>query len=270
MSATARPAAPPLPGVVDSHCHLQSLPAGERDGVLDRARERGVRGFLVPATKLADADEVLALCERHGDVWCALGVHPHDAASWQPGDAARLAELLRHPKAVAVGECGLDFHYDFATREQQDRALREQWELALALGLPVVVHNRESDAEMLATFGEPAFAGLRADFHSFSGGLAMAETLLRHPGVWIGVSGMVTFNRAENVREVLPLVAPDRLLVETDTPYLAPVPYRGKRNEPAYVVEVAHRLAAELGREPAEVAARTTASFFALFAKAAG
>jgi TatD DNase family protein len=258
----------PLPGVVDSHCHLQSLPVEERDEVLDRARERGVRGFLVPAIRLEDADEVLALCERHPDVWCALGVHPHEAARWQPADAQRLAALLAHPKAVAVGECGLDFHYDFAPRDQQERALREQWDVALDLGLPAVVHNRESDAAMLALIAEPAFSALEVDFHSFSGGLAMAETLLRRGRSWLGISGMVTFQRADNVREVLPVAPPDRLLVETDTPYLAPVPHRGKRNEPAFVVEVAHRLAVELGRPPAEVAELTTATFFGLFSRA--
>ena len=258
-------AAPALPGVVDSHCHLQSLAETERGGALDRARARGVRGFLVPATKLDEADTLLALCDRHPDVWCALGVHPHEAASWRDGDAARLAALLAHPKAVAVGECGLDFHYDFATREQQERALREQWELALDLGLPVVVHNRESEDAMLALLAEPRFAALRADFHSFSGGAAMAHRLLARGNSWLGVSGMVTFKKADNVREPLSFTPPDRLLVETDTPYLAPVPHRGKPNEPAFVVEVASRLAAQLGWEPARVAEQTTANVCELF-----
>ncbi|HET9765291.1 MAG TPA: TatD family hydrolase [Thermoanaerobaculia bacterium] len=254
-----------LPGVVDSHCHLQSLAADEREAALDRARARGVAGFLVPATKLGEADTILALCERHSDVWCALGVHPHEASSWQGGDAARLAAILAHPKAVAVGECGLDFHYDFAPREQQERALREQWELALDLDLPVVVHNRESEDAMLALLAEPRFAALRADFHSFSGGAAMAKRLLARGNSWLGISGMVTFKKAENVREPLTFTPADRLLVETDTPYLAPVPYRGKPNEPAFVVDVALRLAQELGCEPARVAAQTTANVRDLF-----
>jgi TatD DNase family protein len=255
----------PLPGIIDSQCHLQCLDEADREAALDRARARGVAGFLVPATRLEEAEPLLALCERHPDVWCALGVHPHEAARWDEGDARRLADLLAHPRAVAVGECGLDFHYDFATREQQERALRAQWEVALALDLPVVVHNRESEAAMLALLAEPAFAPLRADFHSFSGGLAMARALLDRGTSWLGISGMVTFKKADNVREPLPHVPPDRLLVETDTPYLAPMPYRGKPNEPAHVVEVALRLARELGREPAEVAAQTTANFCTLF-----
>ena len=219
----------------------------------------------MPATRLDQADALLALCERHADVWCALGVHPHEAASWQPGDAARLAALLRHPRAVAVGECGLDFHYDFAPRPQQERALREQWEVALAHDLPVVVHNRESEEAMLALLAEPGWASLRADFHSFSGGAEMARRLLARGRSWLGISGMVTFKMADNVRAPLVFTPPDRLLVETDTPYLAPVPHRGKPNEPALVVEVALRLAAELGWEPSRLAAQTTANFHALF-----
>jgi len=259
------PSASTLPGIVDSHCHLQSLAADEREAALDRARARGVAGFLVPATKLDEADAILALCERHADVWCALGVHPHEASAWRDGDAARLATFLAHPKAVAIGECGLDFHYDFAPRDQQERALREQWELALDLDLPVVVHNRESEQAMLALLAEPQFAALRADFHSFSGGPVMARELLARGNSWLGISGMVTFKKADNVREPLAFTPPDRLLVETDTPYLAPVPYRGKPNEPAFVVDVALRLAQELGWEPSRAAAQTTANVRALF-----
>ncbi len=253
--------------LIDSHCHLQSLPPDERERALDAARERGVGGFLVPATRLDEADDVLAFCHRHPDVWCALGVHPHEASSWQPGDARRLAALLADPRAVAVGECGLDFHYDHAPRDVQGRALREQWELARALGLPVVVHNRESDAAMLALVREPAFAGLAGDFHSFAGGRAMAEELLGR-GFYLGLSGMITFPKADNVREVIPLLPADRVLVETDTPYLAPVPYRGTPNRPAYVVEIAERLARETAVTAEEVARRTTANFFALFRRA--
>jgi TatD DNase family protein len=270
-----RAGAAALPGVIDSHCHLQSLPPEQLEGALDRARARGVAGFLVPAVRLDEADALLALCERHGDLWCALGVHPHEASAWRDGDAGRLEALLGHPSVVAVGECGLDFHYDFAPRAQQQRAFREQCEVALAAGLPVVVHNRESEEAMLDLLAAPDLAGLPADFHSYSGGRDMAERLLTRGSAasgegtsWFGLSGMVTFRKADNVREVLPLLPPDRLLVETDTPYLAPVPHRGKPNEPAWVVEVAQRLAAELGREPADVAALTSANFFALFPKA--
>jgi TatD DNase family protein len=255
-------------GVVDSHCHLQNLKPDERERALDAARRRGVRGFLVPATRLADAEGVLDLCHRHADVWCALGVHPHDAASWQPGDAARLAALLADPKAVAVGECGLDFYYDHAPRAVQEEVLREQWRLAIDLGLPAVVHNRDSNDAMLALLREPDLARLTADFHSFAGGLAMARELIAR-GFYLGLSGMITFPKAGNVREVLPILPADRALVETDTPYLAPVPYRGRPNQPAYVVEIAESLAAATGDSPAAVARRTTENFFRLFRKAA-
>jgi TatD DNase family protein len=254
--------------LIDSHCHLQSLPAEEREQALDAARERGVAGFLVPAIRLDQAEEILALCHRHPDVWCALGVHPHDAESWREGDGERLRALLVDPKAVAVGECGLDFYYDHAPREVQERVLREQWAIAVDLGLPAVVHNRDSNEAMLALVREPAFTALQADFHSFAGGLGMARGLIGR-GFYLGLSGMITFPRADNVREVIPELPADCELVETDTPYLAPVPYRGKPNRPAYVVEVAQRLAEERGEAPAATAERTRANFFRLFAKAA-
>jgi TatD DNase family protein len=257
-----------VPGLIDSHCHLQSLPPEERERALDEARARGVSGFLVPATRLDEADDILAFCHRHPDVWCALGVHPHEASSWQEGDDRRLAALLADPRAVAVGECGLDFHYDFSPREAQLHAVREQWALAIDLGLPVVVHNRESNEAMLDLVREPAFARLTGDFHSFAGGIEMARELLDR-GFYLGLSGMITFPKADNVREVIPLLPPDRALVETDTPYLAPIPYRGKPNRPVYVVEIARRLAQETSETEEQVARRTGENFFRLFARAA-
>lgn len=255
------------PALVDSHCHLQTLPPDERERALDEARARGVAGFLVPATRLDEAEDVLAFCHRHPDVWCALGVHPHEASSWREGDRARLAALLADPRAVAVGECGLDFYYDHAPREVQERALREQWSLAIELGLPVVVHNRDSNEAMMALVRAPEHERLAGDFHSFAGGRAMAEELIAR-GFYLGLSGMITFPRADNVREVIPVLPPDRALVETDTPYLAPIPYRGKPNRPAYVVEVLERLARETGEPPGQTARRTGENFFRLFAKA--
>ncbi|HEX4954443.1 MAG TPA: TatD family hydrolase [Thermoanaerobaculia bacterium] len=253
--------------LVDSHGHVQNLPPDERERAFDAARERGVRGFLLPAVRLADADEVLGLCHRHPDVWCALGVHPHEASTWQPGDRQVLAELLADPRAVAVGECGLDFYYDHAPREVQDQVLAEQWRLAIELGLPVVVHNRDSNEAMLEMVRRPEHASLKGDFHSFAGGLEMGRELIER-GFYLGLSGMITFPKADNVREVIAILPRDRTLVETDTPYLAPLPYRGKPNRPAYVVEVAERLAQEWRTDREEVARRTTENFFRLFAKA--
>ena len=255
-------------GPIDSHCHLQSLPPDERERALDQARERGVAGFLVPAIRLDEAEDILALCHRHPDVWCALGVHPHDASTWKEGDRERLRGLLADPRAVAVGECGLDFFYDHSPRDIQTRVMREQWELAVELGLPVVVHNRDSNEEMLAVVREEGFQDLKADFHSFAGGLDMAREVIGR-GHFLGLSGMITFPKADNVREVIPILPPDRCLVETDTPYLAPIPYRGKPNRPAYVVEIAARLAQETGETPEQVWQRTGETFFRLFRKAA-
>lgn len=255
--------------LIDSHCHLQHFELPERREVVARARARGIGGFLVPAVRLSEADDLLSFCESEPDVWCALGVHPHDAGSWEAGDDRRLREMLAHPKAVAVGECGLDFYYDHAPRDVQERVFRAQIELALELGLPVVVHNRDSNEKMLEVLGESAYRGLRADLHSFAGGLDMARRALElDVACWFGVSGMVTFPKADNVREVLPLIPRDRLLVETDTPYLAPVPHRGQRNEPAYVVEVAVRLAEVLRTSSEKIEVDTNQAFAALFSEA--
>jgi TatD DNase family protein len=166
-----------------------------------------------------------------------------------------------------VGECGLDFFYDHAPREVQEEVLRAQWRLAVELDMPVIVHNRDSNARMLAILADPEFAVLKVDFHSFAGGREMGETVLAHGGM-LGMSGMITFPKADNVREVIAGTPRDRFLVETDTPYLAPVPHRGKPNEPAYTVEIATRLGMELGLDLAATAALTTENFFRFFAKA--
>jgi TatD DNase family protein len=252
---------------VDSHAHLQQIPPGERGAVLDQARAAGVGGFLVPATRLDEIDDLLELAAAHADVWCALGIHPHDASTWRDGDFARLRAAVEEPKVVAVGECGLDFHYDHSPREVQEEVLRNHFRVALEAGLPVVVHNRESDERMTAIVCEPEFAGLRGDFHSFAGAPAMLETL-RDRGFYFGFSGMVTFAKAENIRQLLALVPDDRVLVETDTPFLAPTPHRGKPNRPEWVALVGERVARERGWDADTARLRTSANFFDLFAKA--
>lgn len=256
------------PTIVDSHCHLQNLEPEARERALDAARERGVGGFLVPAVRLEDAEEILAFCHGHPDVWCALGTHPHEAGAWRETDRERLRLLLADAKAVAVGECGLDFYYNHAPRDVQERVLTEQWSLAIELGLPVVVHNRDSNEAMLEIVRRAEFSALQADFHSFAGGLEMGQELVGR-GFYLGLSGMITFPRADNVREVIPCLPRDRALIETDTPFLAPIPYRGKSNQPAYVWEVGARLAQEWNERFEVMAARTTENFFRLFSKAA-
>lgn len=256
------------PRLIDSHCHVQSLDPDDRERALDAARERGVTGFLLPAIVLDDVEVLFDLCSRHDDVWCSVGVHPHYASTWNEGDAERLVEWAEDPNVVAIGECGLDFHYDNSPRDVQNRVMREQWRVAMDLGLPVVVHNRDSNEAMLEAVREEEFADLQADFHSFAGGLEMARDLIARD-FYLGFTGMVTFKRADNVREVIPELPPERMLVETDTPYLAPIPYRGKQNEPAYVVEIAQRVGEETGETLEQVSRRTGENFFRLFAKAA-
>ena len=253
--------------LIDSHCHLQALDANDRERALDLARAAGVGGFLVPATKPEDWDEVLSLAHAHPDVWCALGVHPHEATSWSGAAAERLRMLLAESRVVAVGECGLDFHYDFAPPDVQTRALREQWALAIELDLPVVVHNRESDEAMLEQVADSAFAALRADFHSFAGSPAMADALIAR-GFYFGFSGMLTFKKADYIRELLARVPEDCALLETDTPYLAPVPHRGEPNQPAWVTLVADRMAAERAVDVGAIHRRTGENFFRLFSRA--
>lgn len=235
--------------------------------MLDRAREAGVGAFLVPALRLDEAEEILRFCETEENVWCALGVHPHEAATWREGDEERLRGLLAHPRAVAVGECGLDFFYDHSPRAVQERVLVAQLRLAVELDLPAVIHNRDSNDAMTRILTRPELAALVCDLHSFAGGVEMARALAPR-GHYFGLSGMITFPKADNVREPIPSLPPERLLVETDTPYLAPVPHRGQRNEPGFVVEVARRLAAELALSPEQVGAATTAAFHRLFRKA--
>ncbi len=254
--------------LIDSHCHLQSLDQGERLDAVEAARERGVQGFLIPGIELDEADDILALCHSQKGIWCALGVHPHQAKGWTGASAARLESYLDDPKVVAVGECGLDFFYDHAPRSVQEEALRTQWHIAQERDLPVVVHNRDSNEEMLEVLASGEFKNLKADFHSFAGGLEMAQELIRR-NFYLGFTGMVTFNRADNVREVLPQLPKKRALVETDTPYLAPVPYRGQPNRPAYVYEVAQRVAQEWEMSLPDLARLTSENFFRCFPKAA-
>ena len=200
-----RAATSPVPSTPTAIC--RTCRRTSASGPSTHARERGVTGFLVPATKLDEADDILALCHRHPDVWCALGVHPHDASTWQAGDQERLRALLADPKAVAVGECGLDFYYDHSPRDVQVRVLREQWELAVELGLPVVVHNRDSNERDAR--GRP-----RSRLPRPAGRLPLLRRRPRHGrelidrGFYLGLSGMITFPKADNVREVIPSVPP--------------------------------------------------------------
>jgi len=251
-------------GLVDSHAHLTMFEPGEVQGVLDRAAEAGVGGVVVPATGAGDLDAVVALVAHHPErVAGAVGVHPHEAASLDAALKRRVRTLLDEDGVVAVGEIGLDYHYMNSPREDQLSALRWQLALAREAGLPVILHNRESWEDLEGILEEFA-GGLRGVCHSFSEGEAVTRRVVEL-GLFVGISGMVTFRRADNVRETARAAGLERLLVETDSPYLAPVPHRGRRNEPAFVVHVAGGVAAELGSSAEEVAAATTTNVRELF-----
>jgi len=250
--------------LVDSHAHLTMFEPGEVPGVLERARDAGVTGVVVPATGEDDLDLALELGTRYpGTIAVALGVHPHEASTLDSGLKVRLRGLSGSPGVVAVGEVGLDYHYMSSPKEDQIRALEWQLDLALDLGLPVILHNRESWADL-----EPMLArrrgALRGVCHSFTEGAEAARRVVEL-GLKVGVSGMVTLKRADNIREIVRALDLADLLVEADSPYLAPVPHRGRRNEPAYVVHTAGRVAEELGCSVEEVGAATTRTVRALF-----
>ena len=252
--------------LVDSHCHLDFPDfAAERDAVVARARTAGVGTMLTIGTRLDQFPPVRAIAETYDDVWCSVGAHPHEAADHVETTAAELVAFAEHPRVVGIGETGLDFHYDHSPRDVQELVFRAHIAASRASGLPLIVHAREADDDIARVLREEkAPAGV---LHCFSSGRALAEAALEL-GFYISISGIVTFRNAADLRAIVRDVPLDRLLVETDAPYLAPVPYRGKRNEPAYVAATAAAVAALKGVEPAELAAATTENFFRLFAKA--
>lgn len=257
--------------MIDSHCHLAGEEfAGDLQAVVSRARAAGVERALVilAAGDQAEAAQAARLDELWPDVRIAIGVHPHSAADYadHPERAADIvrAQVAETPKARALGEMGLDYHYDFAPRPIQQAVFRAQVRLARELVLPIVIHTREADADTLRVLDEEGKHDLRGVFHCFSGDMALARAALDR-GFYISLAGIVTFNRAVDLREVARLVPLDRILTETDSPFLAPVPHRGKRNEPAFVAHVVDALASLHHVAPAAVAERTAANFHSLF-----
>ncbi len=253
--------------LVDSHCHLDRLDLaiheGSLDAALDAARARGVQHFLCIGVSAANAAAVKNLAEQYTDVDCSVGVHPLDL---EPGAAPVLDWLLdelNHPHVVAIGETGLDYHYEPEAAELQQQSFRLHLDAARITGKPVIVHTREARADTLALLREAALpqAGV---LHCFTEDWDMAKAAL-DLGFYISLSGIVTFRNADALREVARKVPADRLLVETDSPYLAPIPYRGKANLPQYVREVAEFLALVRGERFEDLAAQTTANFKRLF-----
>ena len=252
--------------LVDSHCHLDFPDfAEEREAVIARARAAGVGTMVTICTRLDEFPAVRAIAESDDDIWCSVGVHPHEAADYAEISVDGLAALATHPRVIGIGETGLDFHYDHSPRDVQERVFRTHIGASQASGLPLIIHAREADDRVARVLREErAPPGV---LHCFSSGRSLAEAAL-DLGFYISVSGIVTFRNAEELRAIVRDVPLDRLLVETDAPYLAPVPYRGKRNEPAYVAMTAAAVAALKEVDPAVLATSTTDNFFRLFRKA--
>ena len=254
--------------LVDSHCHLDFPDFGDDlDGVLARAAEAGVDTVQTICTRVTQFNAVRGLAEAYERIWCSVGIHPHHVAEEPDITVDHLVRMADHPKVIGIGETGLDFHYDNSPRPQQEASFRQHIAAARVTGLPLIVHTRSADEDTCRILreeaGKGAFPGV---IHCFSAGRAVAETALEI-GFHVSFSGILTFKNAEEVRAVARDVPLDRLLVETDAPYLAPVPHRGRRNEPAHVVHTARQLAELKGLDDAELAGATSANFFTLFSK---
>ena len=254
--------------LIDHHCHLDFPEfANELDAVLARARTAGVGGMVSISTRVRRLEPLIGIAEAHANVFCSVGTHPHYAHEELDLPWQELVRLSAHPKVVAIGEAGLDYFYDNSPREAQATGFRRHIAAARASGLPLVIHARDADADVAAILEEEMGKGaFTAVLHCFTGGNELAQRGLAL-GLYISFSGILTFKRSEALREVAARVPLDRLLVETDAPYLAPGPFRGKRNEPAYVVHTAAELARVKGVSEAEIARLTTENFFRLYAK---
>ncbi len=254
--------------LVDSHCHLDFPDlAGEVEAVVARARAAGIGRMVTISTRVKQHAQVLAIAERFPEVFCSIGTHPHHADEEREITTEELVAHTRHPKVVAIGEAGLDYHYDNAPRVDQEQGLRRHIAAARSTGLPLVIHSRDCDADMARILKEESGQGaFPAVLHCFTGGRELAFTAIEL-GHYVSFTGILTFKRSDDLRALAAALPAERVLVETDAPYLAPLPYRGKRNEPAYVVETAKVLAAARGVSCEEIAQQTTENFFRLFSK---
>lgn len=253
--------------LIDSHCHLDFDDfAAERDAVIERARAAGLKRMITISTRVREFATIRGLVEAYDDVYCTVGTHPHYAHE-EEITAAELVDLARHKKCVGIGEAGLDYHYDKTPRDIAAKVFRTHIAAARQSGLPLVVHARDADADLAAILqdemGKGLFAGV---LHCFTSSAMLAETALSL-GLHISFSGVLTFKNSRPLRDIARAVPMDRLLVETDAPYLAPVPYRGKRNEPAFVAATAEALAEAKGVSPQTIAAATSANALHLFSK---
>ena len=254
--------------LIDSHCHLDFPELEtELDAVLGRARRAGVGAMVTISTRVRRFEAIKAIVEAHPNIFCSIGTHPHNAAEEPDVTAAELVKVARHPKVVAIGEAGLDYHYDHSPRDVQKQSFRTHIEAARETGLPLVIHAREADADIASILEEESAKGaFPFVLHCFTSGPDLAQRGLALGG-YVSLSGVITFNNAGAHRDIARAVPADRLLDETDAPYLAPEPMRGKTNEPSYVAHVAARLASLRGVSESEIARLTTENFFRLFSK---
>ena len=255
--------------IVDSHCHL-NFPEMVEDlpGVLERAAAAGVTHMVCICSYIDEFGAIRAMAEAHDNIFCSVGVHPHDAGREEPVTLNKLLDHAGHPKVIGLGETGLDFYYDKSPRDIQEANFRVHIEAARQTGLPIIVHTRDADEKTMEILREERekgpFPGL---IHCFTAGADLARMAL-DIGFYISFSGIVTFNNAGDLRNIAKTVPLDRILVETDAPFLAPVPMRGKRNEPAFVVHTAAKLAELLDQTPEDMARISSDNFFTVFAKA--
>jgi TatD DNase family protein len=254
--------------LVDSHCHLDFPDfAEERAAIVRRALDAGVGRMVTISTRVKSFSQLIGIAEQFDEVYCSVGTHPHNAAEEPDLPAEELVRLSAHPKVVAIGEAGLDYHYDKSPRHLQAQGFRRHIAAARATGLPLVIHAREADDDIASILREETADGaFPFVLHCFSSGRDLAMTGVELGG-YVSFSGILTFKNSQPIRDIAREVPQDRLLVETDAPYLAPPPYRGKRNEPAYVARVAAVLAETIGVSEAEAAKLTTDNFFRLFNK---
>ena len=256
--------------LIDSHCHLNYKGLVEdQSTILKRARESGVSGFLNISTRLSEWEAVVATAEREPDVWASVGIHPHEAEAHADLGAQALLDATAHPRVIGIGETGLDFYYDHSDREVQRRLFRMHIGVARETGLPLIVHTRDAEDDTVSILAEEMERGaFPALIHCFTASRGFARTVL-DLGLTISLSGIVTFKNARELQEIAGELPGDRILVETDAPFLAPVPHRGRTCEPAFVADTLRHVASLRGEEPEALEASTSANFFRLFAKAA-
>jgi TatD DNase family protein len=254
--------------LADSHCHLNYKGlVEEQAAVLARARARGVTAMLNIATRESEWNDVLATAEREPDVWATVGIHPHEADQHPHVDTAKLVERAQHPRVVGIGESGLDYYYEHSDRERQQASFRAHISAARETGLPLVVHTRDAEEDTAAILSDEMARGRYPGvIHCFTASRAFADKALRL-GLYVSISGIVTFRNARDLQETAARLPIERLLIETDAPFLAPVPHRGKTGEPAMVADTAAFLAKLRGEDEAELRRRTAENFHALFAK---